>query len=147
MVDTTTPAVPSQFLPGEWLISELPPAADNRDKVAIVIDGPGFTVRMSNGVYWAALGKRTETYNGTTDASGNYAITFATAFAAVPHINPVAYPAADSVTRIRVTSASVSGFTVKSEKNATVNLLGIDILGIGTANVASVPVRVLVIES
>lgn len=147
MVDIATANVPSNFLPGEWLITELPDASLNKDKVAIVIDGPGFTVRMSDGAAWKALGKRTETYNGTTDASGNYSITYATGFAAVPHVNPVCYPAADSVTRVRVIVSSMTGFTVKTEKNATVNLLGIDILGIGTANVISVPVRVLVIES
>lgn len=92
-------------------------------------------------------GKRWETYSGTTDASGNYSAVFASAFSAVPHVNPVTYPAADSTTRVRVTAVSTTGFTVKTEKNSGVSVLGLDVLGLGTVNVASVPVRVLVVES
>lgn len=91
--------------------------------------------------------KRIEAYNGTTDANGDYTVVFAKAYPAIPHVNPTTYPSADAVTRIRVTAVSTTGFTVHTEKNASVNLLGIDILGIGTALVASVPVRVLVVES
>ena len=101
---------------------------------------------ICDGVGWVipAAYKRIDTYTGTTDASGNLTITYPTVFPASPHVNPVTKPPADSITRVRVTAESVSGCTIKSEKNATVNLLRIDILGIGTANVAGVPVGVLV---
>lgn len=92
-----------------------------------------------------STGKRVEVYEGTTDGSGNYTVTFAVAFIATPHVDPVCCPTADPITRVRVTVRSTTGFTVHTEKNATVNLLGIDILGIGTVTVATVPVSVAVV--
>lgn len=95
----------------------------------------------------AIAGKRMETYAFTTDANGDFSIVFAPAFKITPHVNPVCYPAADSTTRVRVTAASNTGFTVKTEKNSGLTVLGIDVLGLATANVPSVPVRVVVVES
>ena len=92
-------------------------------------------------------GKRMETYNGVTDGSGDYSVTFAKPFPSVPHINPVCYPPADSTTRVRVTAASTTGFTVKTEKNSGVTVLSVDVLALSTANMAGIPVRVVVVES
>ncbi len=134
------------FLDGEFLQSALPSAAANRERMAWVTDCPGFGVMMSDGLTWNLLsGKRTETYTGTTDASGNYTVVFSPAYLATPHINPVTYPSADSTTRVRVTAASATGFTVKTERNPSIDVLGIAVLQVGTANVISVPVRVLVV--
>ncbi len=109
--------------------------------------GAGFMV--CDGVNWTpAPGiPRIETYNGTTNASGDFTVTYAVPFTVIPHVNPVTYPPADSTTRVRITAASTTGFTVKTERNAGVSLLGIDVLLLGTSNVASVPVRILVVET
>jgi len=146
MVDTSA-FTPSAFLPGEWTRATLPAAANHENMGAWVTDCPGFSVMISDGTIWRTIGKRTETYSGTTDASGNYAVTFATPYSATPHISPVTFPAADATTRVRVTAAAPTGFTVKTEKNNAVTVLAIDVLAIGTANVPSIPVRVLVVES
>lgn len=131
------------------LNSDYPPnVADFAGRYAYCSDKPGGAGFMvCDGVSWTSPLKRVETFAGTTDATGNYSITYSPAYGATPHVSPVIYPPGDSITRVRLTAASATGFTVKTEKNATVNLLGVDILGIGTGNVASVPVRVLVVES
>lgn len=91
--------------------------------------------------------RRVETYSGVTNGSGDYAAVYSPEFPTVPNVQPVTYPNADAITRVRVTASTTAGFTVRTERNNTVNLLGVDILGLGTAAVASVPVRVLVTET
>jgi hypothetical protein len=141
-------AQPFMIIPGSFMFVELPPANVNKYWFAYCTDINGGTYCVSDGIKWRPVDlKRLETYNGITDSNGDYTVVYPVAFPVIPHVNPTTYPAADGLTRVRVTGASTTGFTVKTEKNATVNLLGIDILGIGTANVASVPVRVLVLES
>lgn len=134
---------------GDWTIATLPVAGpDNAGRYAYVTDRPGTPGNMvSNGVSWSIPSKRTDTYSGSTNASGDYTVTFSPVFAAIPHVNPVIYPVGDSVTRVRVTNVSASGFTVKTEKNASLSVLGLDVLGLGTVNVPSIAVRVLVVES
>jgi monoamine oxidase len=90
--------------------------------------------------------KRIEVYNGTTNASGDYTVVFTTPFASTPHINPCTLPPANSTTRVRVTAVSTTGFTVKTETNGGLSVLGLSVLGLATTNVASVPVGVLIRE-
>lgn len=144
----TDVATPSDFL-GIFTVATLPAAgAGNKSMTCFVTDMNGGTLMVSNGTSWSTVTtKRILTFDGTTDGSGNFSATFTPAFAAIPHINPVCYPPADSTTRVRVTAASTGGFTVKTEKNNTVTVLSLDVLALGTANVPSVPVRVVVIES
>lgn len=146
MVDTATTGQ-DQFLSGEYSRATLPSASANKERLAWVTDCPNLGVMWSDGTNWNTLSKRVETYSGTTNASGDYSVVFTTPYAATPHVNPVCYPDADSTTRVRVTAASNTGFTVKTEKNNTVTVLSLDVLALGTANVPSTPVRVLVVES
>ncbi len=138
---------------GDYTVADmaLPPMVPSPQlagRYAYVTDRPGGAgYMMCTGAAWVTPLKRIETYNGTTDASGNYSVVYSPAFAATPHVNPVVYPAGDAITRVRVTAASATGFTVKTEKNNTLNVLGLDVLALGTVNVASVPVRIVVIES
>jgi len=138
----------TRFIDGSFTFATLPSAAANRNKLAWTSDmGATGTYCVSDGTMWEPVDlKRIETYNGVTNASGDYTVVFPVPYAVAPHINPQTSPSADSITRVRVTARSTTGFTVKTEKNATVNLLGVDILGIGTANVPSVPVQVVVVE-
>ena len=56
-------------------------------------------------------GKRTETYSGTTNASGLYTVTFGTAYAAAPNIQANLINGADNQ-NLRITAISTTGFTV-----------------------------------
>jgi hypothetical protein len=137
----------SDFL-GIFPFASLPPAGTNSSKMAYCPDVGTGALMISNGSTWLTIStKRIVTYDSTTDGSGNYSVTFNPAFASTPHVNPVCYPAADSVTRVRVTAASNTGFTVKTERNPSIDVLGIAVLQVGTANVPNTPVRVVVIES
>lgn len=143
----TASALYAEFLGIFATASAIPSAAASNDgKLAYVSDTK--QLMLSNGTSWVAVTtKRVETYNGTTNASGDYTVTFATQYGTTPHVNPVCYPPADSTTRVRVTAVSTTGFTVKTERNPSVDVLGIAVLQVGTANVTGVPVRVVVVES
>lgn len=91
--------------------------------------------------------KRIETYSGVTDGNGDYAVVFLQPFASTPHINPVGYPGIDADTRVRVITATASGFTIRTEKSLGLSVLGLTVLGFGSTPFAGVPVRVLVVES
>lgn len=90
-------------------------------------------------------GKRTEMYSGSTDIAGDFAVVFAQPYSSAPGVFPVA-TSSDSMLRLRVVSATASGFTVRAEKNATVTVLTIDVLSLGIVPQAGVPVRVFVTE-
>lgn len=97
-----------------------------------------------DGVSWVSMGKRTESFIGTTDGSGLFSVVFSPAYPVTPDIQPVTIPPADSVTRVRLTAASATGFTVRTETNSSVTILSISVLGFATTAVPSVPVRVFV---
>lgn len=90
------------------------------------------------GVLWG------KTYKGTTDGSGLFSVVFETPYAVPPSVNPQTEPNANSVTRVRVTAVSTTGFTVRTETNTGINVLGIDVLGLSVAAVPNVPVAVIV---
>lgn len=136
----------SDFL-GIFTLATLPDEAGNTAKTAYVTDGTG-SLMVCDGVIWKAVPtKRVETYTGITDLNGNFTVVFAVPFVAIPHVNPVTYPSADADTRVRNIAVSSTGFTVRSEKNVGLTVLGLTVLGFGTAPVAGVPVRVVVVES
>jgi hypothetical protein len=138
----------SAVLPGNYTTAAMPSAGINYHALVWVTDRPGGAgFMLSDGSGWVSTDKRVETYSGTTDASGNFSVAYVPAFAITPNVQPVAYPPADSTTRTRVTSTDQNGFTIKTERNATVTILAIDVLSIGTANVPGVPVRVMVVEN
>lgn len=137
-----------EILPGTWAMAALPAAAQNDHKIAWVTDRPGGAGLMfCDGSAWRMPLRRVECFNGVTNGSGDFSGTFSPEYSVTPNVQPVTYPSADSITRVRVSAASTAGFTVRTERNSTVNVLGIDVLSLGTAAVASVPVRVLVTES
>lgn len=86
--------------------------------------------------------KRIETYLGTSDGSGNYTVTYGTAFANTPDVQPQIQAGSSSDTRtVRITSSSTTGFTV-NVRNRT------DVVGLlpSYANVSGASVGVLVTE-
>lgn len=93
--------------------------------------------------YVPATAKRTEAYLGTTDGSGNYTVTYGTAFSSVPDVQPQMQAGAFNQF-IRITSSTTTGFTVQVAQRNSVNLLGIDVLLSTTAVVSGASVGVLV---
>lgn len=86
---------------------------------------------------------RVETYLGTTDGSGNYTVTYGTAFSTVPDVQPQMQSGAFNQF-IRITSSTTTGFTAQVAQRNSVNLLGIDVLLATTAVVSGASVGVLV---
>lgn len=87
--------------------------------------------------------KRVDTYLGTSDASGNYTVTYGTAFSTTPDVQPQLQ--AGTVNQmVRITASSTTGFTVNVTQRAVLTILGLDVLaGTATAvNGASVGVLV-----
>ncbi len=87
-----------------------------------------------------ATPKRAETYSGTSNGSGNYTVTFGTAFAVAPNIQANVVNGTDTQT-VRITSVSTTGFTVLV-RNRT------DVLGLlpSYSNVSGAAVDVLITE-
>lgn len=95
---------------------------------------------------WDAPPRRMETYTGTTNGSGDYTVVYIFPFPTTPHVNPVTYPSADATTRVRVTASDANGFTVHAEKNGGITVLTFDVLGLATAAMPSIPIRVFVVQ-
>jgi hypothetical protein len=89
--------------------------------------------------------RRMETYEGTTNGSGDYTVVYSIPFSVVPNVHPVIAPTADSNVRVRVSNSTVNGFTVRTEKSVGITVLGLDVLGLSASATPSVPVEVTVI--
>lgn len=90
--------------------------------------------------------KRIETYSGTTNASGNYTITYSTPFASVPNVLAFLSAGTHSQTVI-LTSSTVNGFTFNVANRGAVTLLAVEVLLASTTPVNAAGIRVIVIES
>lgn len=135
------------FIDGPFLFANLPPANQTQQLLAYVSDVQGGCYMSSNGVEWRPIiNRRVELYAGVTNGSGDFVVTYATPFQAEPHVNPVTYPPADADTRVRLTASSINGFTVRTEKNVGLTVLGLTLLGFGTNAVSAVPVRIAVVS-
>jgi hypothetical protein len=87
--------------------------------------------------------KRIETYLGTTDGSGNYTVTYSSAFSVTPDVQPQIQVA--SVTQaVRITATSTTGFTIQVTNRAVTTLLGIDLISGTSTPVSGASVGVLV---
>jgi hypothetical protein len=139
--------IPAPFLLGSFTTATLPaPDASNEHMMAWVSDT--HTYMMSTGTKWNPIScKRIETYTGTTDGSGNYSVVYAVPFDTVPHVIPVVGPATAPNVRVKPTVSTVNGFTVNTNTNSGVSILGIDVLLLAASNVPTVAVRVLVVET
>ena len=87
-------------------------------------------------------GKRQETYSGTTDGSGNYAVTFGTSYPVAPNIqaNPIG---GSTELFLKIVSVSTTGFTVNVFQRATVLSLA---LSTATTAVSGQAVDVLITQ-
>lgn len=84
--------------------------------------------------------KRSETYLGSSNSSGNYTVSYATAFTATPDVQPQLQAGTPTQT-IRITASSTTGFTVNVQSRT-------DVIGLlpSYANVNGASVGVLVTE-
>lgn len=147
MTETSTVSV-WPFLPGVFTVGTLPPAAQNVEMMAYCTDSGSGCYMLSDGITWRPIvDRRIETYAGTTNASGDYTVTYSIPYSAIPNVQPVAYLPTDPDTRVRLSASTVNGFTIRSEKNIGLTVLSLTVLGFGTNPVPNIPVRVLVTES
>lgn len=101
---------------------------------------PSFTVS-------SPVVKRQETYTGTTNASGNYVVTFSTPYSVAPNIQVnIANQGSSTNQFVKVVSASTTGFTVNVFQRNSVTLLSVEVLLAATVNVSGATVDVLVTE-
>lgn len=118
-----------------------------RASISLTTTGTGAaTYNSSTGVLnvpTPSTAKRIETYTGTTDASGNYTVTYSTPFSVTPDVQPQ-LQAGTTQQMVRITSSTTTGFTVNATNRATVTLLSVDVLLGNTTPLASASVGVLV---
>lgn len=97
------------------------------------------------GAYLAAQGyKRPETFNGTTNASGIFTVTFVNTYSTPPHVNPVIINGAANQT-ILLSNVTTTGCTVTVVQRTSVTLLAVEVLLAATAPVSGATVGVLVV--
>jgi len=89
--------------------------------------------------------KRIDTYTGTTDSNGLVTITYTSAFAVIPSIQPEPPTASNQVwTKV---SSTTTGCSLRLVQRAAVTVLGLEVLLAGTTNVAGAPARVVVVAA
>lgn len=120
-----------------------------RASISVTATGTGAaTYNNSTGVInipTPVSSKRIETYVGTTDGSGNYTVTYGTAFSSTPDVQPQLQGGTVNQ-QVRITASSTTGFTVQATQRAVLSVLGLDVLA-GTATaLASASVGVLVTQ-
>lgn len=93
----------------------------------------------------ATAGKRQEVYSGTTNATGEYTVTFGSSYSATPNIQANLVGGTANQTMI-ITSVSTTGFTVKAVQRSAVTLLGIEVLLAATTNVNGANIDVIITE-
>lgn len=137
----------SYVIPGDYTTATMPDATLNKGMFCWNSDSPFNCYMESDGTVWKATSQATTaTYNGNTNASGDYTVTFPATKAQIPHVNPSLYPTNNAAMICRLTAVSTTGFTVKVEQRSSLNVLGIDLLSFAVTNVSGQPVRVLVVD-
>lgn len=87
--------------------------------------------------------RKTETFLGTTDASGNYTITFANTYSTAPDVQPQIIGGTFNQS-VRVVSVSTTGCVVQAAQRNLVTLLSIEVLLGATVNLVGASVTVQV---
>lgn len=133
------PAIPAEQVPADWSASS---------GVSRILNKPA----LFSGSYADLTGKptiptvkRTETYTGSTDANGLIAVTYPTAFATVPNVQPGPPPSSD-MSWVLV-SSTATGFSIRLVQRAVLTVLALQVLAGTVTNVVGSPARVLVVES
>lgn len=93
----------------------------------------------------SGISLRIDRYSGTTNASGDYTVTYSPAFSSTPIVilelmNPTANQSS------RLTSSSTTGFTAKVEERADTTILGLHVPSFTVTNVNAASIKAIVIE-
>jgi hypothetical protein len=91
--------------------------------------------------------KRTETYSGTTNASGAYTVTFPTSYSTTPNIQANIVNQSATNQYLRISSISTTGFTVNAYERSGINILGNIVLLSSVSNVSGATIHVLITEN
>lgn len=114
------------------------------DQTLSLTSGQGVTVSGAYPSFTVSTAKRpAETYLGNTDASGNYTVTYSTAYSSIPDVQPQLQAGTASQV-VRITSSTTGAFTVNVTNRASVNIAGIEVLLAATTPVSGASVSVLV---
>lgn len=79
--------------------------------------------------------RKTETFLGSSDASGNYTVAYGASYPSTPDVQPQLQTGIVTQS-VRITASSTTGFTVNITNRAVTSLLGIDLIS-GTATVVN----------
>lgn len=93
----------------------------------------------------SGISKRIVVYKGTTNASGDYTVTYSPAFAAVPAV--LVQPPSWTNHSIQIISSTVSGFTVRVLSRAVLSVLALEVLAGAATGVSGASVVVTVVEA
>lgn len=85
-------------------------------------------------------------YSGTTNAQGNYAVTYPAAYINVPTVLPTLPNQANANLRVTVAASSKTGFTINVKDGVSATVLGIPILKADLIPAPGIPVEVTVID-
>lgn len=127
----------SQYLKGDGSLGTLPSQITQT-----LVGSSGITISSGANTYTVSKTKRQETYSGTTDSSGNYTVTFGTAYSVAPNIqaNPIG---GSTENFLKIVSISTTGFTTNVFQRANVLSLA---LSTATTAVSGASVDVLITE-
>ena len=133
----------SNIIQGNFTPSTMPDPATNARKLAY--DTTYSCFMLSDGTQWRKPSYDVWTdYSGSTNASGDYTVTYATPKTVIPFVAPVLSPNLDPNLLFRLSSSTVNGFTVKCEQRAMLTVLGINLLSFAVTNVNAQPIKVVV---
>jgi hypothetical protein len=109
LCDTTLGDIP----PSLWGWDASSPASDNFTGGVVKPTNTVGNGRWIRQLSWPATPKKQETFLGTTSGAGNYTVTFGTAYATAPDVQPQIINPTDNQF-VRVTAVSTTGFTINA---------------------------------
>lgn len=89
-------------------------------------------------------GKRQEIYSGSSNASGNYTVTFGAAYGAAPNIQAQLVGGTDM--QGTTSTVSTTGFTIHAWQRSALTVLGINLLSSASTNLSGGAIDVIVTE-
>lgn len=100
-------------------------------------------VRGDGALATLPVGKRIETFTGSTDANGLITVTYSPAYPSVPSVQPGPPPSSD-MSWVLV-SSTTTGFSIRLVQRSVLTVLSLQVLAGTVTNVASSPAQVLVV--
>lgn len=114
---------------------KFPPAAHTH----IISDIDGLQTALNGKMPY----RREDTYEGTTNANGLFAVVYATPFPKRPHVS-LSFVGATTEQNVRLVSSSETGFTAHAFARGGLSVLGLTLLALATTNVSGAPITATV---